>query len=170
MTESEQRKIFQEWLRDYKGLLFKIVRAYAFTPDDQDDLFQEISIQVWHSIPKFRHESAVSTWLYRISLNIAFKWTKKNRKHQDNHQPIENVQHVLEETNKPVDERLSWLYEQIASFSEIDRSLTLLLLDGFSYKEMSNILGISPSNVGVKINRIKKSLITKSENYDYHGV
>ncbi|MEL7005827.1 MAG: RNA polymerase sigma factor [Bacteroidota bacterium] len=170
MTESEQRKIFQEWLSSYKGLLFKIVRAYAFTPDDQDDLFQEISIQVWHSIPKFRYESAVSTWLYRISLNVAFKWTKKHRRHQENHQPLENMHHVLEEANEPVDERLAWLYEQIASFNEIDRSLTLMLLDGFSYKEMSNILGITLSNVGVKINRIKKSLITKSENYDYHGV
>lgn len=170
MKESEQKQIFKEWLNKYKGLLFKVVRAYAFTSDDQEDLFQDITIQVWHSIPKFRHESAVSTWLYRISLNIAFKWTKKNLKHRDKHQPIENAEHVLMETSKPIDERLAWLYEQIANFNEIDRSLTLLLLDGFSYKEMSKILGISESNVGVKINRIKKSLITKSENYDYHGV
>lgn len=170
MKESEQRQIFEEWLSKYKGLLFKVVRAYAFTPYDQEDLFQDITIQVWHSVPKFRGESAVSTWLYRISLNIAFKWTKKNHKHQDKHQPIESMEHILHEASKPIDERLAWLYEQIANFNEIDRSLTLLLLDGFSYKEMSKILGISESNVGVKINRVKKSLITKSENYDYHGV
>ena len=68
------------------------------------------------------------------------------------------------------DERLTWLYEEIYRLDEIDRSVTLLLLDGFSYKEMASILGISESNVGVKINRIKKQLITKSKKYDHHGI
>ncbi|MFT6055352.1 MAG: RNA polymerase sigma-70 factor (ECF subfamily) [Roseivirga sp.] len=68
------------------------------------------------------------------------------------------------------DPRLAWLYEQIAAFNPIDRSLTLLLLDGFSYKEMSKMLGITESNVGVKINRIKKELIRKSDKETSHGI
>jgi len=65
---------------------------------------------------------------------------------------------------------LTWLYEEIYKLDEIDRSITLLLLDGFSYKEMASILGITESNVGVKINRIKKQLISKSKKYDHHGI
>jgi RNA polymerase sigma-70 factor, ECF subfamily len=161
VTEKEQKSIFEEWIGKHKGLFFKIIRAYAFKAADQDDLFQEITIQVWRSIPSFRQESAVTTWLYRISLNTAIKWTAKERKRQI--ETLENIQyHLIEDTAK-IDERLAWLYEEIHNLNKIDRSITLLLLDGFSYKEMANILGITESNVGVKINRIKKQLTSKSK-------
>lgn len=166
MKETEQKRIFEEWLSKHRGLLFKIVRAYESDAMGQDDLFQEITIQVWRSIPSFRHESSVTTWLYRIALNTAIKWTKRERKHYRT-EPLENVQHVLQESGSSIDEQLTWLYEEIYKLDEIDRSITLLLLEGFSYKEMAGILGISESNVGVKINRIKKQLITKSRKYDY---
>ena len=168
MTEKEQKQIFEEWLNRHKALIFKIVRAYAFTEMDQDELFQEITIQMWHSIPAFRKESSVTTWLYRVSLNTAIKWTKKERKHYQS-EKLE-VQHILQESRMQTDERLTWLYEEIYKLDEIDRSITLLLLDGFSYKEMASILGISESNVGVKINRIKKQLITKSKKHDHYGI
>ena len=169
MTEQEQKQIFEKWLSQHKGLIFKIVRAYAFTAMDQDDLFQEIIIQVWHSIPSFRQESSVTTWLYRIALNTAIKWTKKERKHSQA-ETLDNVEHILQECRAQIDERLAWLYEEIYKLDEIDRSVILLVLDGFSYKEVSAILGITESNVGVKINRIKKQLITRSKKYDYHGI
>ena len=169
MTEKEQLNILEAWLGLHKGLIFKIVRAYGVAMMDHDDLFQEIIVQVWHSIPAFRQESSVTTWLYRISLNTAIKWTKKERKHTQS-ETLDNVQHLLLENKVPVDERLTWLYEEIYKLDEIDRSVALLLLEGFSYKEMAAILGITESNVGVKINRIKKQLIAKSKNYDYHGI
>jgi len=169
VTEKEQKQIFEEWLSHHKALIFKIVRVYGFTVTDQDDLFQEIIIQVWHSIPAFRRESSVTTWLYRISLNTAIKWTKKERKHSQS-ETIDGVKHILEESRMSTDERLTWLYEEIYKLDEIDRSVTLLLLDGFSYKEMASILGITESNIGVKINRIKKQLISKSKKYDHHGI
>jgi RNA polymerase sigma-70 factor (ECF subfamily) len=169
VTEKEQKQIFEGWLSQHKALIFKIVRAYAFTVMDQDDLFQEIIIQTWHSIPAFRNESSVTTWLYRISLNTAIKWTKKERKHYQS-ETIDGVKHILDESRIRTDERLTWLYEEIYKLDEIDRSVTLLLLDGFSYKEMASILGITESNVGVKINRIKKQLITKSKKYDHYGI
>lgn len=170
MKESEQNKIFQAWLDQYKALLFKIVRAYAFNVDDQEDLFQEISLQVWRSVPGFKQKSAVSTWIYRVSLNTAIRWTRKERKHEDGRQSIDSVEHVLKATAAGEDDRIAWMYRQISQLDKIDRSLTLLLLDGFSYKEMSEMIGISESNIGVKIHRIKKYLIAKSEKYDYHGV
>ncbi|MBS1563003.1 MAG: RNA polymerase sigma factor [Bacteroidetes bacterium] len=168
MTGDEQQAIFQYWLSQYKALIFKVVRAYATTPPDRDDLFQEISIQLWHSIPSFRGDSATATWLYRVSLNTAIKWVKKERKHNSADMP-EQVPHILQETPLAQNEKLEWLYDQINLLDKIDRSLILLLLDGFSYKEMASILGISESNVGVKINRIKKQLITHSKNI-HHGI
>lgn len=170
MQESAQQHILESWLRQHQMLLFKVVRAYAFTPADQDDLFQEIVIQVWRSIPGFQEQSSLSTWLYRVSLNTALTWTRRERKHQAGRQPLDHATHLLQERAKPIDERLAWLYEEITRLHEVDRSLMLLLLDGFSYKEMSAILGITESNVGVKINRIKKHLIQQSKAYEYHGI
>lgn len=170
MDEDEQKRIFDEWLNTHKGLLFKVVLAYAFTPYDQDDLFQEICIQVWNSIPNFRGESGVATWIYRVALYSAIAWTRREKKHHEGKQPLTEAEYTLTETAKFKDSRLDWLYEQIAQLNEIDRSLTVLLLDGFSYKEMAAILGISESNVGVKINRIKKQLTQKSLETVNHGV
>lgn len=169
MTEKEQLTILEEWLELHKGLLFKVVRAYTVEAVDQDDLFQEIIIQTWRSIPTFRQESSPTTWLYRIALNTAIKWTRKARKHSQA-ESLDNVQHILHENRIPIDDRLEWLYREIYQLDEIDRSVTLLLLEGFSYKEMAGILGITESNVGVKINRIKKQLIATSKNYAHHGI
>ncbi len=169
MTTNRQKETFDAWLKQHQALLFKVVRAFAFNNADQEDLFQEIAIQVWNSIPKFQQRSAVTTWLYRISLNTAITWTKKEHKHQKGRQDIQNMEHLLKE-DKDMDSRLVWLYEEISKLNEIERSVTLLMMDGFSYKEIAEILGITTSNVGVKINRIKKQLILKSEEYDYHGV
>jgi len=170
MGETEQKQIFDHWLKEHKGLFFKFVRAYAFTQNDRDDLFQEIAVQVWRSIPNFKGDAAVTTWIYRITINTAIAWTRKEKKHQEGRQSFIEAEHLLKEANQP-DGRLDWLYEQISQLNEVDRTLTLLLLDGFSYKEMSKIIGISESNVGVKINRIKKVLITKSqENHSHHGI
>jgi RNA polymerase sigma-70 factor, ECF subfamily len=169
VTEKEQKQIFENWIGQHKALIFKIVRAYAFTAMDQDDLFQEITIQVWYSIPTFRHKSSVTTWLYRISFNTAIKWIRKERKHYQG-ETLDNIPHILQESSIQIDERLVWLYEEIYKLDEIDRSITLLLLDNFSYKEMAGILGITESNIGVKINRIKKYLISKSKKYDHHGI
>lgn len=170
MKKREQKRIFDDWLSRHKGLLFKVVRAYAFTAHDQDDLFQEIATQVWHSVPKFRGESAETTWLYRVALYVAIAWSKRERKHRDNKDPLDAIEPTLTETARGNDDRLVWLYEQIAQLDEIDRSLTLLLLDGFSYREMAETLGITESNVGVKINRIKTRLIERSQKEVIHGL
>ena len=169
MSESEQRQIFDTWLRDHKGIFFKIVRAYAFTSHDQDDLFQEITLQVWQSILNFRGEAKPSTWIYRVALYAATAWVR-----QEKRRPLLSsltaVEHTLTMTDQPRDERRDWLYGQIAKFEPIDRSLCLLMLDGFSYKEIANMLGISASNVGVKIHRIKKQLLQQAKESPHHGV
>ncbi len=170
MEESEQRRIFDDWLGTFKGLLFRVVHAYAFTSHDREDLFQEIAAQVWNSIPRFRGDSAATTWLYRVALNSALAWSRKERKHRDRTQPLAGEEPALQETSRAKDRRLGWLYEQIAQLDHVDRSLTLLLLDGLSYREMAETLGISESYVGVKINRIKSYLKDLTKEEQHHGI
>ncbi|MFK7804048.1 MAG: RNA polymerase sigma factor [Anaerolineae bacterium] len=158
MDESEQKQIFSAWLDQHKGIFFKIVRAYAFNLHDQDDLFQEISLQVWKSIPDFRGDSKPSTWIYRVALFTASTWVRQEKKRPSD-QPLADVEHTLTMADSGVqDSRLDWLYEQIGQLDPIDRSICLLMLDGFSYKEIASLVGISDSNVGVKIHRIKQTL------------
>ena len=162
MDEIEQRQIFDNWLKEHKGILFKIVRAYAFTPDDQDDLFQEISLQLWKSIPDFRGESKASTWIYRVSLYSAYVWVRSEKKRPET-QPLADVERTLMVKEQVRDSQINWLYEQIALLDPLDRSVCLLMLEGFKYGEIADLLGISESNVGVKIHRIKQHLSRKSQ-------
>ena len=170
MQEHEQERTFDDWLSRHKGVLFKVVHAYAFTPHDREDLFQEIITQVWNSIPHFRGDAAVTTWLYRVALNCALAWSRKERKHRDRMESIETNDQVLRETVRTQEPRLAWLYEQIARLDHVDRSLTLLLLDGFSYREMAETLGISENYVGVKINRIKSHLKSLTREEKAYGI
>jgi RNA polymerase sigma-70 factor (ECF subfamily) len=170
MQDDDQKRLFDQWLKSHKGLLFKVVRAYAFTPQDQDDLFQEIATQVWRSVPNFRGEAAVTTWIYSVALNAAIAWTRKEWKHRDWKQSADGVDPAILQPSPATDPRIEWLYAQIRQLNEVDRSLTLLLLDGFSYKEMAAMLGITENYVGVKISRIKAYLTSKSREEFRHGV
>ena len=162
MHDTERERIFGDWLADHTGILFKVVHAYAFEHADRQDLFQEIVIQVWRSVDAFRGESSVSTWVYRVALNTAIAWTRKEGRHQRRKQ-LEVVEGLLTTASSDgLDPRVEWLYRQIAQLKDVDRSVALLLLDGFSYKEIAAIVGLTESNVGVKINRIKSALAEKS--------
>ena len=163
MHDSERDRIFDEWLAGHKGILFKVVHAYAFEHADRQDLFQEIAIQVWRSVAAFRGESSVPTWMYRVALNTALAWTRKEGRHQRGKEQLEEVEGLLTTASSQTrDPRVEWLYQQIAQLKEVDRSVALLLLDGFSYKEIASVVGLTESNVGVKINRIKSALAGKN--------
>lgn len=156
---SERDRIFADWLAGHKGILFKVVNAYAFEHADRQDLFQEVAVQVWRSVDVFRGQCSVPTWMYRVALNTALAWTRREGRHRRGKEPLEMVEGLLlSAAPAAVNPRLEWLYRQIAQLKDVDRSVALLLLDGFSYKEISATLGITESNVGVKINRIKSAL------------
>ncbi len=159
MEAKEHSQLFDQWMSAHKGLLFKVVRAYASSRHDQEDLFQEITIQLWNSIRNFNRHASETTWIYRVALYTAMGWSKKEKRHYDKRQSLNGQEHVPQAAE---DDRVEWLYDQIRHFDAVDRSLTLLLLEGLSYKQMAATLGISVSNVGVKINRIKRHLATKS--------
>jgi RNA polymerase sigma-70 factor, ECF subfamily len=162
MHDTERDRIFDEWLASHKAILFKVVHAYALEHADRQDLFQEVVLQVWHSVEAFRGDSSVPTWLYRVALNTAIAWGRKEDRHRQGKQPFDVVEGLLTTASSDrADPRVEWLYRQIAQLKDVDRSVALLLLDGFSYKEIAAIVGLTESNVGVKINRIKAVLAGK---------
>ena len=151
--------IFKQWLGEHKGLLYRVVRAYGNTAADQDDLFQEICLQLWLSIPRFEGKAKVSTWIYRVALNTALVWNrgeKNRRKHRDRFITFAPQQQAND--SQPSQEIIERLYEAVRKLSKADTSIVLMHLDGLGYDEMAQILGISESNVGVKLNRAKKQL------------
>jgi RNA polymerase sigma-70 factor (ECF subfamily) len=170
MRFAEHKSVFDSWLSLHKGVLFKVVRAYAFTHQDQEDLFQELATQVWLSIPGFRGNSAPSTWIYRVALNTAISWSRKELRHRNRNHSLDGADATLEPGNIGMDPRLEWLYEQIAQLGEIDRPVALLLLDGFSYQEIADALGMTESNVGVRIHRIKAHLTRESNKEACHAI
>ena len=160
MLRAQRNQVFGEWMEAHKAILFKVARAYGATAAHRDDLLQEIALQVWTSVEAFRGDAAVTTWIYQVALNTALAWNRKERKHGRGRQDLEAATGLLiAPTDR--DPRLEWIYERIAELDEVSRSLALLMLDGFSYRDMSQILGLSESNIGVKINRIKATLIAQ---------
>jgi RNA polymerase sigma-70 factor, ECF subfamily len=95
VRDSERDRIFGDWMEGHKGILFKVVHAYAFEHADRQDLFQEIVFQIWRSVDAFRGESSVPTWMYRVALNTAIAWTRKQDRHQRGKQPLEVVEGLL---------------------------------------------------------------------------
>ena len=160
MLAAERNRVFEGWIDAHKAILFKVARVYGATHPDREDLFQELALQVWHSVEAYRGDCAATTWIYRVSLNTALAWRRKERKHGQGRQDIEAATGLLIAPSGR-DPRLEWIYDRIAELDEASRSLALLMLDGFSYREMSQILGIGESNVGMKINRIKAALAAR---------
>jgi RNA polymerase sigma-70 factor (ECF subfamily) len=149
---------FKQWLGEHQGLIYRIVRAYGNTVQDEDDLFQDICLQLWLSIPRFEEKAKVSTWIYRVALNTALVWNrgeKRRRRQRDRLVTFRPKEHSDSVQSPEIVERL---YEAIRKLPKIDASVVLMHLDGLAYDEMSEILGISESNVGVKLNRAKKQL------------
>ena len=162
MQKEEQNRILSEWLTEHRALLFKIVRSYANTPHDQDDLFQEIALKLWDSLHKFRGDSAVTTWIYRVSFNAAITWFRKEQKRRDRNQSLSEVEPILKAISAGRNSRIDWLYEQIAQLDPIDRSIMLMTLEGCSHQEIAEAIGTTQSNIGVKVHRIKKSFTEKN--------
>ncbi|WP_205748081.1 RNA polymerase sigma factor [Dyadobacter luticola] len=152
-------KQFVAVLNQNRAALFKICKIYCADPEDRRDLFQEIVIQLWQAFPTFRGESGASTWVYRIGMNTAISNFRKttNRRSTSPFSSFDMEIPELQDTaENPID--TGPLYQAIDQLNVIEKALVLLYLEDKSYDEMSAILGISKSNVGVKLNRVKTKL------------
>lgn len=159
MPEIKSEDDFFALLEKHQNILHKICRIYTQTKEEHQDLFQEISIQLWQSYPRFKGKSKFTTWMYRVGINTAITLFRKQKRSIDTLSINENqVVRYQEEYDDEKDQQLEWLFKQINDFSKIDKALVLLYLDNKKYDEIAETLGISPGNARVKMNRIKQKL------------
>jgi len=163
------RKIkFKNVYEKSKDKIYRLCLGFTGNKMDADDLFQEVYIKVWNNLESFRNESNINTWIYRIATNTAILFVSKRTKlNKKNHQiELENVTFTNEDTDHIYsDKKIMELYEAISNLKEKDRIIISLLLEKNSYSEIAEIIGIKISNVGVRINRIKKTLTKKMKSY-----
>jgi RNA polymerase sigma-70 factor, ECF subfamily len=153
---------FLQSVNEHQGIIIKVCRMYCADSTDAEDLFQEILLQLWKSWPTFHATSKVSTWIYRIGLNTAITRLRKNSRRPD----LQALSFAQDAIGEIPSQRLDILFDQelqaaINELDKFDRALVMLYLEEKSYKEIGEIMGLSESNVGVKINRIKKQLKEK---------
>ena len=156
---SSLEKEFLEKIEKHKGVIFKISKMYMDNFDDQKDLFQEITFQVWKAYPTFEGRSAFSTWLYRIALNTAiiFLKSEKRRSFIQNDE-VENFKITQNDYNEEEELKLKKMYDAINQLNAIDKALIFYYLEDFSGKEIASQLGITEVNARVKLNRAKEKL------------
>jgi len=151
-------------INKHEGILQKICNIYFYRNPYKEDYYQEILIRLWKAYPKFRNESAFSTWLYRVALNSAIDIIRKQSL-QPRHTELSKFEYNVpaNESDSDSDQR-DKLYQTISHLSDIEKAIILLHLEEYSYAEIGKIIGISEGNAGVKISRIKNQLIKILEN------
>jgi len=158
MTDKLLKEQFVEIFKANIGIIFKISRAYTKTAADRDDLINDIALELWKAFPRFKGHSKISTWIYRIALNTSMNY-KRSQKTElmffSDLKQIDNVSSLVDnEDNKNID----LLYSCIEDLDEINKAIIILYLDNNSHVEISEITGISKTNVGTRISRIKEHL------------
>lgn len=159
--EKDLEHKFVTQLKENQRIVHKICRLYTYDDDSHNDLFQEITIQLWKAYPKFRGDSKFSTWMYRVALNTAitlYRKSKRSIKTQD----FENLSFKIasEEFDDTEEKQLALMYKAIKELNDIDKALVFLYLEDKSFREIAETLGISEVNARVKMNRIRGKLRT----------
>ena len=157
----EEKKQFVNLIEQNKALIYKFCYMYANETETPDDLFQEVVINLWKSFPDFRGESKIQTWMYRISLNTCITFLRKSGKRLKT-QALTDEQ--LEYTESGDMSSIKELYSLINKLNAFEKAIILLYLEDRSYDEIAQIVGITKSNVGVRISRIKEKLSQMTNN------
>ena len=158
MTTPELQQHFQGLLEEHKKILYKVCNLYCKNRDDREDLAQEIAVQLWRSFGSFDERCQFSTWMYRIALNVAISfYRRENTRARYVLSDNERLLNAIDETASQSEE-IQVLYRFIEGLDALNRALVLLYLEGNSYLEMSEVLGISETNVATKIGRLKKTM------------
>ena len=154
-TEAE----FLALLDNHQNIIHKICRIYTSDEDAHKDLFQEISIQLWHAYPNFRGDAKFSTWAYRVALNTAISLFRKSKKEvQTSNLEMHSFKLKYDEYNDEEEQQLKVLYQAIHQLNDIEKALVYMYLEEKDYAEISETLGISEVNARVKMNRVKTKL------------
>ena len=154
---------FIAWLRQYRNILLKIAGSFASDAAAQADLFQDMAAEIWRSLPAFKGQAKPSTWIYRVCLNTAMTWRRSERKRRELQSSLDIMPELscgspLPGRLQEKDEILQKLYVAIRTLPAAERSMVILLLDGLSYREISEITGMTENHVGVALTRVRKKL------------
>jgi RNA polymerase sigma factor (sigma-70 family) len=160
--KANRKDTFITTIDTHKKIIYKIVNSYCQNNEDRKDLEQEIIIQLWNSFDKYNDEYKYSTWMYRIALNVAISFCRKEKKWSvKNDFYNENSIYSIEDENEnetELDYNIKLLQEFINNLNELNKALMLLYLEEKPYDEIAEILGITKTNVATKISRLKLKL------------
>ena len=163
MTKEERERVFIALINEYKRIIYKICYLYSNSEDDLKDLYQDVILNLWKSYQTFNGECKLSTWVYKVTLNTSISLLRREKKRKNN-VPILDMDIPYQETSKLEDVEL--MYRLINRLQNVDKILILLWLEERSYEEISEIVGISKTNVAVKLLRAKvklKNMLNKEE-------
>lgn len=162
-------KEFLALMQKHKGILYKISRMYFDHLEDQEDLIQEMTFQLWKSYQNFKGSSQFSTWMYRVCLNTALTFFKKDDKKQDKYELHENYDRIDDDNSTFKEEQLKYFYDAVQELNKVEKALIFLFLEGMNHKDIAENLGISEVNARVKLNRTKEKLqtIIKKNGYEF---
>lgn len=159
MTENRQDDMFLDILEKNIGIILKISRAYTNSVHDKEDLINDITLELWKSFGRFKGDSKISTWIYRVAINTSMNFNRK-RKSDKLYFPADLRQFEspvwLMEPPDPSHSEI--LYQCIDELNQLNKAIIMLYLDGNSHDEISDITGISKTNVGTRISRIKEQI------------
>jgi len=149
---------FLEILSAYQGILHKVNLVYFRSSADREDNFQEIVYQLWKSFPSLQNRDSIGSWIYAVSINTSISKIKKEYRIEYREKIPESIDKTDIAEELSLSESYRMLLHAIYNLNEIDKSIMLLYLEEKSYDEISEIIGISKSNVGVRISRAKELL------------
>jgi len=164
-----KEKEFLSEIDQHKGILYKLSKIYMDDTFDREDLFQEMLYQLWKSYENFKGQSKFSTWMYRVALNTALVYVKKDKRLPKTENLIEEIDVIDNSDHHVKEEQLSYFYTAVQELNEVEKALIFLFLEGFSHREIAGQLGISEVNARVKLNRTKDKLqeIIKKQGYEF---
>jgi RNA polymerase sigma factor (sigma-70 family) len=155
---------FIQAIKDNQNIVHKVCNLYMNNAQDKEDLFQEILLNAWRGVKNFKGDSKFSTWLYRVALNTAITFFRKDQRQIEITELKEQLSGIADNAYRQ-EEQMTAMYKAIASLSKIDKALVMLYLEDYNYHEIAGIMGITANNVAVKMNRIKTKLKENSKKY-----
>jgi RNA polymerase sigma-70 factor, ECF subfamily len=158
---------FLEILTNYQGILHKVNLIYFRNKTDREDNFQEIIYQLWKSFPTLQNRSSIGSWIYAVSINTSISRLKKESRIEYREKLPELIDKIDLAEELSINNSLQLLLKAIYNLHETDKSIMLLYLEEKSYDEIAEIIGISKSNVGVRINRAKENLKQTLKHLNY---
>ncbi len=168
MADHQLHERFLSVLETNIGIILKISNAYTRTSHDREDLISDIAFEMWKAYPNFKGKSSISTWIYRVALNTAMNFNRRNRKNKDFIQKaieLHNSDPLGDNEGNP---QMDLLHECIAELDAFSKAIVLLYLDGYKHDEIAKITGISRTNVGTRISRIKEQLRNRANAKQVH--